>query len=126
MCNNMKLIIAGGRDFNNYQVLDTIVSVYSDVISEVVCGDARGADLLGADWAYHHNIPVKHFPAEWEKYGKAAGNIRNADMGDYGDALIAFWDGQSRGTMNMIKTMKLHRKLYWVYNYQGKLIDHGW
>lgn len=121
----MKLIIAGGRDFNNYQVLNTIVSVYSNVISEVVCGDARGADSLGADWAYHNNIPVKHFPAEWEKYGKAAGYIRNAEIGEYADALIAFWNGHSTGTKHMIKTMKINKKPYLVFDYTGNLIEKG-
>ena len=122
----MKLIIAGGRDFTQgYIVYKVLYGLDNDIIDEVVCGDAKGADTLGAEWAYLHSIPVKHFPADWDKYGKAAGYIRNAEMAEYGDILIAFWDGKSHGTMNMIKAMKLHKKPYIVYNYEGKLIEHN-
>ena len=122
----MKLIIAGGRDFTQEYIVNKVLyGLDSDIIDEVVCGDARGADTLGAEWAHIHHIPVKHFPANWDEYGKAAGYIRNAEMGQYSDMLIAFWDGKSRGTMNMIKTMKLHKKPYWVYNYQGELVEQG-
>lgn len=64
-----------------------------------------GADLLGKKWAILNGVPIKNFPADWDKYGKAAGPIRNAQMAEYADYLIAFWDGKSRGTKNMIETM---------------------
>ncbi len=122
----MKLIIAGGRDFNQGYIINKVLyGLESDIIDEVVCGDARGADTLGAEWAYIHHIPIKHFPANWDKYGKAAGYIRNAEMAEYGDMLIAFWDGKSPGTKNMIKTMKLHKKPYLVYDYNGNLKEKG-
>ena len=122
----MKYIIAGGRDFNNRSIMFPILSKYiNNMCDTIISGDARGADALGAEWATHFQIPVKHFPAKWDEYGKAAGYIRNAEMAEYGDMLIAFWDGKSRGTMNMIKTMKLHKKPYWVYNYQGELVEQG-
>ena len=76
------------------------------VIDEVVCGGAKGADALGAEWARINGIPVKYFNAEWEKYGNAAGIIRNHQMGDYADYLVAFWDRNSRGTMDMIEYMQ--------------------
>ncbi len=122
----MKIIVAGGRDFNNPIALNNILL---DIINPkediIVCGDARGADLLGAEWAAQHAVPIQHFPAYWDTYGKAAGYIRNAEMAEYGDMLIAFWDGKSKGTMNMIKAMKLHKKPYYVYSYQGELINNG-
>jgi hypothetical protein len=107
----MKYIIAGGRDFNRQTVVQSIVDRLSNV-DEIVSGDARGADAQGVTYAIQHNIPVKHFPANWDKFGKSAGFIRNAEMGEYVDALIAFWDGQSRGTAHMIQTMKRLRKPY--------------
>lgn len=122
----MKLIIAGGRDFNDEFIIYKIMyGIDLNIIDEIVCGDARGADSLGAKWAQLKSIPVKHFPAQWDIYGKAAGFIRNAEMGDYGDMLIAFWNGISKGTKHMIQTMKRKKKPYLVYNYQGELIERG-
>lgn len=116
----MKIIIAGGRDFNNRSVMFPILSKHiNNMTDTIICGDARGADLLGAEWAAHFSIPIQHFPAYWDQYGKAAGFIRNAEMGEHADALIAFWDGQSKGTKHMIQTMKRLKKPYWVYNYDG-------
>jgi hypothetical protein len=69
---------------------------------EIVCGEARGADKLGRQFAEKHNYTVVSFPANWDKYGKAAGHIRNTEMRDYSTHLVAFWDGKSRGTKHMI------------------------
>ena len=102
----MKVIIAGGRDFNNYQLLEGTMKSLNLDIDTIVCGCAKGADSLGRDWARNHQIPVVEFPAEWEFYGRAAGPIRNRKMGDYADYLVAFWDGQSHGTKDMIEYMK--------------------
>jgi hypothetical protein len=72
-------------------------------IIEVVSGAARGADIAGERWAEERDIPVKQFKADWDKHGKAAGPIRNAQMADYADCLVAVWDGQSKGTRSMIE-----------------------
>lgn len=126
----MKYIIAGGRDFNNYNLVCAIcntlckASMYGGKnLSEIVCGDARGADELGARWGKEHGVPVKHFPPDWDYYGHAAGFIRNAEMGEYADAAVCFWDGKSKGTEHMIKTMKRLGKPYRVFDYEGKDID---
>ena len=66
----------------------------------------RGVDSMGEEWAKSKSIPVRRFPADWDGLGKAAGFIRNAEMADYADALIAVWDGKSRGTANMIEVAK--------------------
>ena len=102
----MKVIIAGGRDFDNYDYLFETMKNLNIIVSEVVCGGASGADTLGREWAQKHNIPVKMFPAEWDTYGKYAGIKRNHEMGDYADFLVAFWDGYSTGTKDMITYMK--------------------
>ena len=123
----MKVIVAGGRDFNNYNAMDRVLTQYqkSGQFTELVSGDARGADELSIWWAEDKHIPVKHFRPDWDYYGHAAGFIRNLEMGDYGDVLIAFWDEKSKGTGHMIKTMKLKKKKYWVFNYAGELIENG-
>lgn len=96
----MKTIIAGSRSFDNYDFLKDICRNF--VITEIVSGTARGADQLGERYAKENNIPVKRFPADWNRYGKRAGYVRNAEMAGYGERLIAFWDGESKGTKMMI------------------------
>jgi len=100
-----KVIIAGGRDFTNYEILKYAVNEKLSGITEVeiVCGGAKGADELGKWYANEMGLNIKEFPADWNKHGKAAGPIRNQQMADYADALIAFWDGKSKGTADMIK-----------------------
>lgn len=100
-----RVIIAGGRDFNNYsglsQAMDRLLANVSDEII-IVCGKARGADTLGEQYAKERGYKVRYFPADWDTYGKQAGFIRNEEMAKNADALVAFWDGKSRGTKNMI------------------------
>ena len=103
-----KVIIAGTRFFNDYSLLketadrllaDKITAGYSIVI---VSGGCAGADLLGERYAKENGYSIDRYPAEWQKYGRKAGIMRNAVMADNADALIAYWDGISRGTKNMI------------------------
>ena len=106
-----RVIIAGTRDFSDYQLLrdkcDAILSAKrqdSNII--IVSGTAKGADRLGERYAREQGYEIRQFPADWLNDEKKAGPIRNAKMADNADALIAFWDGQSRGTKNMIETAK--------------------
>lgn len=104
----MKVIIAGSRGIVDYTTLELAIANAGFPITEVVSGTARGVDQLGELWAKRNNIPVKQFPADWNgKYGKNAGMIRNNQMADYAEALIALWDGKSRGTLQMIQRAKL-------------------
>lgn len=106
----MKVIIAGGRDFDKGQVAIDAILEFQDTygkITEIVCGMAKGADMMGLNYGRIWEIPVKEFPANWDLHGKAAGPIRNSEMANYADGLIAFWDGKSRGTKNMIDNAKL-------------------
>lgn len=101
------VIIAGGRDFADYELLsETLDGYLSEVVEDicVVCGQARGADTLGEQYAKEHSYQVNYFPADWKRYGKAAGYIRNTEMAKNADALVAFWDGHSLGTKHMIAT----------------------
>ena len=101
----MKLIIAGSREFNDYQLLiDTLREheLTVNTVSEVVSGCARGADKLGERWAISQCLPIAKFPADWDSYGKRAGYVRNGEMAEYADACIVFWNGTSKGTKHMI------------------------
>lgn len=100
----MRTIIAGSRSFNNMGNLLYSLGKIPWRLTEIVSGGARGADKLGERLAKEESINLKVFPADWDKYGKSAGYIRNAEMAEYADALIAFWDGKSKGTKNMIET----------------------
>lgn len=84
--------------------LDFFLENKTDV--EIVSGTARGADQLGERYAFEHGFPVKHFPADWDQHGKSAGYIRNAQMAEYADAAVIFWDGMSRGSKHMIDLAK--------------------
>ena len=114
----MKTIIAGNRNFTDYRLLKEKVDYYrkTHTITEIVCGGATGADELGEVYADQNSIPVKSFPADWVKYKKAAGPIRNREMAQYADVLIAVWDGKSRGTKNMIEEMnKLMKPVFLIW-----------
>lgn len=102
----MKTVIAGSRGITSRKVVDEAIQASGFTISEVVSGGARGVDRLGEDWAEENKVPVKRFLAKWAEYGKAAGPIRNRHMADYAEALIAIWDGESKGTLNMITQAK--------------------
>ena len=102
-----RVIIAGSRSFNDYALLrEHCLSVLQEKMKThrviVVSGHARGADSLGERFANEFCLPFELHPAKWRLLGKAAGMVRNAEMAKCSDALIAFWDGESRGTRHMI------------------------
>ena len=101
--------------------------------SVVISGTANGADKLGEEWASIGNIPIERYPADWATYGKRAGYVRNAEMAEVADCLVACWDGESKGTGHMIeiakkKGMPVHILFYknvaarqtYRQNYRGK------
>jgi hypothetical protein len=100
------ICINGSRGFTDFlrlrNEMDLLIPDALDRPLKILSGACRGPDLLGEKWAGIKGIPVKRFPAEWNKYGKAAGMIRNKEMIDEADELISFWDGESRGTKDAI------------------------
>jgi hypothetical protein len=126
-----RVIIAGGRDFNNWEFLRENVTYYTFLMPtdeiEIVSGkqmsvdketgEMYGADFLGERYAKEYSIPIKPFPANWSKYGNAAGLIRNKEMAAYSTHLIAFWDGKSKGTKNMIDEARAAGLKIRVINY---------
>ena len=116
----MKLIIAGGRNFTNYQKLKQICDQFlqDKPNIEIVSGAYyKGADKLGEQYAKEKGFKLKQFPANWDKHGKAAGPIRNQQMAEYADTLIAFWDRKSRGTKNMIQLAKNKNLKLKIHNF---------
>jgi hypothetical protein len=102
-----KVVIAGGRDFDNYELLSkTCDFMLSEKIKThnvvIISGAARGADTLGERYAQEHGLGLDRHPANWDLHGKAAGYIRNKEMVDIADACICFWDGKSKGTKHTI------------------------
>jgi len=109
-----RIIIAGSRQFNDYEkMLKTLDEFGVHLINtidtvEIISGHAPGADALGEKFAKAYGYPLKIFPADWKKYGRATGPIRNEQMAKYAakadrGILIAFPIGESKGTRNMIK-----------------------
>lgn len=119
----MKLIVAGSRSITDtnavFEILDREIATRLQLSTtnhsvRILHGGARGVDRIAGQYAATRNYPVTEFPADWEKYGRSAGPIRNREMVNQADALLAIWDGASPGTRNMIKTMNLLEKPVWV------------
>ena len=111
----MKVIIAGFRNVQDYKKVEMAIGEADFNITEVVSGGARGADKLGELYAHENFLPKTCFPAYWEQFGKSAGYRRNEKMADYADALVAIWDGKSKGTKHMIDIMKAHKKPVYIF-----------
>jgi hypothetical protein len=107
-----KVIIAGGRDFNDYELLSQKCDKYlwnKIWLNEkivIISGHAKGADSLGERYAKERGFILDINPADWDKHGKSAGFIRNREMVNKADAAICFWDGESSGTKHTINLCK--------------------
>ncbi|MBQ7670749.1 MAG: DUF2493 domain-containing protein [Clostridia bacterium] len=111
-----RIIIAGSRSFNDFDLLKKVLDDYLKNAAgtakefEIIGGGAMGADTLGEKYAHIKGIPFRLFLPDWKRYGKAAGLIRNNEMAKYAameiGVLFAFWDGESKGTKNMILSGK--------------------
>jgi len=101
----MKVLVCGGRDYSDRYLVGIVLGYLgrSLTIARVIEGDARGADRLAGAWARKYEIENIKFPAEWSKWGKSAGAIRNKQMLDEGqpDIVVAFPGG--RGTAHMAR-----------------------
>lgn len=128
----IRVIIAGGRDFDNFPLLmNKCIEILSEETKEddsidkirIVSGTARGADRLGEEYAKIAHYDITRFPADWDTYGKSAGYRRNAEMAKFASeennvgVLIAFWDGKSHGTKHMIDLAKRYGLKVHVVNY---------
>jgi hypothetical protein len=111
----MRVIIAGSRSIVDYDQVLVAVDNSDFYIKEVVSGAARGVDALGERYALENSLPCMQFHADWDKYGRRAGPIRNSEMAKYADAAIVVWDASSTGSRNMIEQMKRLNKPCYVW-----------
>lgn len=138
----LRVIIAGSRSFGSFTILEKECHRIFKSLSEegylsgnvkedcrnmeIISGTANGADRFGEAFALKYNIPVKRFPARWDKYGKSAGYVRNKIMAQYAaesdrlGVLIAFWDGKSRGTKMMIDLAKKNNLKVFVIDIESE------
>lgn len=111
----MRVIIAGSRDFSmlDYAMIEDTCWASGYAFTAVISGGASGVDTLGEIFAKKHGIPVERYPADWDRYGKRAGHVRNEYMATRtkAEALVAVWDGKSRGTKDMVSLARTHRLL---------------
>lgn len=116
----MKLIVAGGRDFDDYALLSKTLDYFLSNTKEdieIVSGTANGADKLGEKYAKEKGYPVTQFPAQWDLYGKSAGYHRNKEMAEYATHCVLFWDGESKGTKMMQDLAVAYKLTLRVINY---------
>jgi hypothetical protein len=115
----MRTIIAGSRDLNSYTLVANAVQESGIEPTVVLSGGARGIDSQAEKWASRRGIPVEYYPAMWKLWGNSAGPRRNVEMAANADALIAVWDGSSRGTKHMIETALSKGLTVYVYDASG-------
>jgi hypothetical protein len=115
----MKLAVVGSRGFNDYEILKSKLDLISEkiLVSLIISGGAIGADSLAEKWAKEKNIPTQIFLPDWKKYGKRAGYLRNIEIVKNADIVIAFWNGESKGTKLSIDLAKEHKKELIVITY---------
>ncbi len=92
----MKLAIIGSREFNDFTLLESYVEKTSP--SMIISGGAKGADTLAEQYAEKHAVELLIFKPDWKQFGRGAGMVRNRQIVDAAEHIMAFWDGQSKGT----------------------------
>lgn len=116
----MRTIIAGSRDILDYKIVLRAIRKSIEISgirpTVIISGGAKGVDRLGEKFAKEFEFPLELYNAEWDKYGNRAGFVRNEQMALVADALIAIWDGESKGTMHMINLAKKYGVKTYVYN----------
>ena len=117
----MKLAIVGSRGFHDYEFLKKEIKTFLQendcCLTVIISGGAKGADKMAEIFATEQDFPIKIFLPDWDKYGKSAGFIRNELIINEADAVIAFWDGTSRGTLSSINLAKEKNKILKVVQY---------
>lgn len=98
----VRTIIAGSRALTDPALVEEAVKASGFEVTTVISGTAKGIDQLGERWAEARGLPVERFPADWDTHGKAAGRLRNREMIEVAEALVAIWDSVSRGTEDCI------------------------
>ena len=105
-----KLAVVGSRSITDYSFIKRLLDRKLDSIECIISGGARGVDTLAERWANENRIPIKVFPADWDRWGKRAGYIRNETIIKECDICLAVWDGQSKGTLHSVTLCKKYNK----------------
>lgn len=120
---NLKVIIAGSRDFKDYEFLrlklDNFCKYKGIESFTIISGTARGADKLGEYYAKEKNFPIEYHAANWDLYGRSAGYKRNQQMADIADVCIVFWDGKSKGSKHMFDIVTKKELETYLINYEN-------
>ncbi len=114
-----RIVIAGSRDFNDYRIaeeyINQCIKAENTVDSiTIISGGCNGADKLGERYAWEHKLLLEIYTADWKRYGKAAGPIRNKKMANDADIVICFWNKKSKGTKSMIDFAKGKGKVVYI------------
>lgn len=131
MSQKINIMICGGRDFNNYPLLEKkVLEDLQDYLSKnptltqfnpryttIISGNARGADTLGEMFARKFGLQIEKHPALWNMYGRRAGFVRNEEMVNISDIVIIFHDGKSKGTAHDLELCKAKNKTYYYHLY---------
>lgn len=122
----INIIVCGSRTFTNYSTLcaalDDFLQQFPNEQICIVSGCARGADALAIQYAEERNLQLLRFPANWKRYGRSAGMVRNGQMLNVADACFAFHDGESRGTAQMLRISRakgIPTEVYYFANQLG-------
>lgn len=110
----MRLAVVGSREFNDYEFMKKILEHYP--CTQIISGGAKGADSLAKQYSAEKGILLKEFLPNWDVYGKSAGFIRNKRIVAASDEVVAFWDGESKGTKHTIDIAEESGKpvhIYW-------------
>lgn len=106
----MKVLICGSRSITDLKQIERAVRESGFEISEIISGGAKGVDSLAEEFAAAKHIPTRVIKPDWKTYGRRAGIVRNLEMVRAADAVIAIWDGVSRGTRSSIDFAKKEGK----------------
>lgn len=111
----VRIVVAGCRDYNDYDEARLFIDQCLTVIRKdneiiILSGGAVGADSLGERYARENGFKTELYPADWKKYGRSAGPIRNRQMAEACDCAICFWDGKSKGTESMLELANKYAK----------------
>ena len=114
-----RIVVAGSRTFDDYEIAKSVIADCLKTFEGehtfiFLSGSCKGADALGERYAKEQGYKTELYPADWARYGKGAGPKRNEEMAKNCDAVICFWDGQSRGTKSMIELAQTYNKALFI------------
>jgi len=120
---DLRIAVIGGRKFDDYDSMESVLSSFIDIHKEkdicIVSGGARGADSLAEKYAGENGIKFELYPADWDRFGKIAGFVRNKEMMKGADRVIAFWNGKSSGTKHAIEVAAKNDIPSYVVGFDG-------